>query len=1782
MEDGKIRLEGVEAVQNRVLKVHKDAIIAAFKQRSESPESDDSIEIVSNGKKRAAGGSADSPQAKKAALDKSDSVLEVIDFHLTFVSPKDRPALVKAFSKSSADSPSIPVFFTLSRTNAKSPHKLTIHAASSEEALVDLDPIDPASSHITSSWIQYISPPLLTREGKPYKKIPAHLRGVARPTHPVAPFGGGGLFDAVAYLSDSANEGVKLSSNLSFSLFPDETGQDQVHFQLHVNVKLDPADFFPSAYSRSKRLIVEHILPPSRPEDAPAVANLDFFYASLQRAPRTVDGVLVASSLSKNVEEVAAMEFDGEGEQEEETEEHKAARLRRGAKGKQRAISPPPSPPPAPAPVPATPTFEPEDDPLYPPGLTITLMPFQSRTVRWMLAREGKRVLPRREHEAMDVDADDHEEREENRHPPVLADLDEEMRREMKRGPLWEKVRIRTIGGGGEAEGGKEVWLNRVSMGLSETYPLDPKPRRNGLGAVKGEEGEDEDEVEKEDEAEEHTQTSNKIVGGSEGHGLLAEEVGLGKTCEVMAVILLHRDPSRRKLPSYYNPITDSQVQPSGVTLIIAPTAIVGQWEQELKRLSPESKVLRYEGIKSISESWTAAKLVKRYDVFLTTFDVLRKETAFARKPVQKGLRNAREIRYRRSLLVEIDFLRVVMDEAQMIGDAMGPASECASLISRRFSWAVTSTPLRDKIADLRPLLTFLRVEPISSGHTSLQRLLEETGSFKRLFNEIAARTLKTQVTHELTLPKQLKFIVPVDFTAIESYYYDTRYHEALHALGLSEDGVPLAMDVDPDTGAPLPWTFDNSDMNKWLTTLRQLAVHPQLGAGGREKLGRVLKTVDEVYASMKQQTVSAIQSDQRALLAARVRRGQYQMWDKEVEDRFQPALIIFQNAIEDLDPIIAEVTKEIHAVWEEGNKAAKKGNKARAPSADSEGRQQGLAGALELGFRADQHQKDEHEILSDKERAMHRQVGALRNRLRDLLFVKHSVYFLSGHANYNMKREKEEAEEYDKAEKLRKVVLQPYENAVERAQTSLDAYISAREELGVEEMEIDFDSRGHGLRAIQVFEDIEAASDIGNGYAELIFQYRTMILEMAATSVSISGEATGEEYEERAALQEKLDNYLQAYELLVHEWSWVVSGVRSAQADTLKAEAQAIIRRQEFLPEPAPPPKGIEPDEPIEDLDDALDAAVNAIAGGSKRRKVVEVDEDHEEEPEGSDASSLVDEEDSPNKKKGKGKRKKKAPQEKTRWQAKRTANLGSLSYKEFVAPTIEFGNTPAEVLRYELEVERIEAKGEGREFYEPSSLRSLTKKLKEAEDDTDRPAEAALLEREKKRILGIIAPLEDVADRLRLELDQITKCFNARVTYYAQLQLISDTVADPDMGAKGWKGLENEIAALKAEEAELVQSIASKAQRRRYLENLNAPDAEQEAKECPICAEFFSRGIITNCGHLTCESCFRRWQSQNNTCALCKTKLLAGSYTSVKYAVKLVDAPQQDEQNDRVNKPEQPAFDPNVVAKDFEGAAPKLRMLDEKELTRVRDVATAPALSSKSDLVVKHVKDVRRRDPTAKIVIFSAWQDALTMLMDAFTRNGVHYIRLEGAQGKGKKEQVVKRFTEDVDIPCFLLHTRSQSAGLNLTVARYVFLIEPLLHPSLELQAVARVHRIGQRVETIVHQYVVRNTVDERVAEMRARQGTSLFVEDDEEGAKKSRFGKQRAEIKKAAGTSDETLDDEDALVRTLLAPEAYTNLQRALLPLQLRFNGTSANGSGAEAGPAAAVAGGSGGRA
>lgn len=96
--------------------------------------------------------------------------------------------------------------------------------------------------------------------------------------------------------------------------------------------------------------------------------------------------------------------------------------------------------------------------------------------------------------------------------------------------------------------------------------------------------------------------------------------------------------------------------------------------------------------------------------------------------------------------------------------------------------------------------------------------------------------------------------------------------------------------------------------------------------------------------------------------------------------------------------------------------------------------------------------------------------------------------------------------------------------------------------------------------------------------------------------------------------------------------------------------------------------------------------------------------------------------------------------------------------------------------------------------------------------------------------------------------------------------------------------------------------------------------------------------------------------------------------------------------------------------------------------------------------------------------------------ILAQAFTRHHIGFSRFTDRNG-------IAKFREDPSIECFLLHARAHSSGLNLVNANHVILCEPLVNTALELQAIARVHRIGQEHETTVWLYIIDGTVEESI---------------------------------------------------------------------------------------------------
>merc|ERR1719431_2257015 len=93
------------------------------------------------------------------------------------------------------------------------------------------------------------------------------------------------------------------------------------------------------------------------------------------------------------------------------------------------------------------------------------------------------------------------------------------------------------------------------------------------------------------------------------------------------------------------------------------------------------------------------------------------------------------------------------------------------------------------------------------------------------------------------------------------------------------------------------------------------------------------------------------------------------------------------------------------------------------------------------------------------------------------------------------------------------------------------------------------------------------------------------------------------------------------------------------------------------------------------------------------------------------------------------------------------------------------------------------------------------------------------------------------------------------------------------------------------------------------------------------------------------------------------------------------------------------------------------------------------------------------------------------------------VTYSRLDGTVPAGNRHGIVSRFNRDPSIDVLLLTTKVGGLGLNLTGADVVIFVEHDWNPQMDLQAMDRAHRIGQKKTVNVYRLITRNTVEEKI---------------------------------------------------------------------------------------------------
>lgn len=177
------------------------------------------------------------------------------------------------------------------------------------------------------------------------------------------------------------------------------------------------------------------------------------------------------------------------------------------------------------------------------------------------------------------------------------------------------------------------------------------------------------------------------------------------------------------------------------------------------------------------------------------------------------------------------------------------------------------------------------------------------------------------------------------------------------------------------------------------------------------------------------------------------------------------------------------------------------------------------------------------------------------------------------------------------------------------------------------------------------------------------------------------------------------------------------------------------------------------------------------------------------------------------------------------------------------------------------------------------------------------------------------------------------------------------------------------------------------------------------------------------------------------------------------------------------------------NYLLENYDANNPQYRIIVLQSLTRLRQIVNHPSLvyadfkkeSGKYTDVLEHLQVIHKGGH--KALIFSSFVKYLELFKTDFETKQQAYSWLIGSQTAKQRQQNIQQFMEDPAVQSFLISIKSGGTGLNLTAADYVFILDPWWNPTIEQQAIARAHRIGQEKKVMAVKFITKDSIEEKI---------------------------------------------------------------------------------------------------
>jgi len=249
---------------------------------------------------------------------------------------------------------------------------------------------------------------------------------------------------------------------------------------------------------------------------------------------------------------------------------------------------------------------------------------------------------------------------------------------------------------------------------------------------------------------------------GSLGLGaVLADDMGLGKSPQTLALLQAEREAG----PA------------AGPTLLICPMSLVGNWQREAGRFTPELAVHVHHGADRLAGPEFAAAMTTA-DLVITTYGVATRDTA---------------------ALAGIAWARVVCDEAQNIKNASTRQAQAVRAIPARAKIALTGTPVENRLTELWSIMEFTSPGLLGPAERFRQRYaipIERNGDaaaaeqLKRITGPFILRRLKTDKSVIADLPDKLEMKVWCNLTPEQASLYQATVDDMMARIEAAEPGI--------------------------------------------------------------------------------------------------------------------------------------------------------------------------------------------------------------------------------------------------------------------------------------------------------------------------------------------------------------------------------------------------------------------------------------------------------------------------------------------------------------------------------------------------------------------------------------------------------------------------------------------------------------------------------------------------------------------------------------------------------------------------------------------------------------------------------------------------------------------------------------------------------------------------------------------------------------------------------------------------------------------------------